>query len=60
MQVKGIPTRIRSDDGTENFIMEAIQIALRSAQSDEHAGVNSFMVGTSPVNHRIESFWSQR
>ena len=58
MKVKGIPTRIRSDDGTENCIPEAIQIALRSAQLDEHEGVNSFMVGASPANQRIESFWS--
>ena len=58
-QLKGVPTRIRSDDGTENRIVEAIQIALRSAHLDEHQGLGSFNIGTSPANQRIESLWSQ-
>ena len=41
-QLKGLPTKIRSDDGTENSLVEAIQIALRSAHTDPHAGLSSF------------------
>lgn len=58
-QLKVVPTRIRSDDGTENAIIEAMHIALRSGDNDAHSGVNSFIVGTSPANQKIESFWSQ-
>lgn len=58
-QLGHLPTRIRSDDGTENSILEAVQIALRLGHSDTYAGINSFIIGTSPANQRIESFWSQ-
>ena len=56
----GVPTRIRSDDGTENSNIESIQIFLRSAHDDEFAGIGSFLKGTSPAKQRIESLWSQR
>ena len=55
----GVPTRIRSDDGTENSIIEPIQIFLRSAHDDEFAGIGSFLKGTSSANQQIESLWSQ-
>ena len=58
-EMGGVPTRIRSDDGTENSIIEPIQIFLRSAHDDEFAGIGSFLKGTSPANQRIESLWSQ-
>jgi len=58
-QLKGVPTRIRSDDGTENSIVEAIQIALRSAHTDEYSGLGSYLIGTSTSNQKIESLWSQ-
>ena len=58
-QLKGIPVRIRCDDGTENSIIEPIQIALRSAHTDEFSGRASFMIGASIANQRIECFWSQ-
>ena len=38
-EVYGVPTRIRSDDGTENSIIEPIKIFLRSAHDDEFAGL---------------------
>ena len=58
-QLECVPTRIRADDGTENSIIEPIQIGLRSAHLDEYSGLDSFIIGTSPANQRIESFWSQ-
>jgi len=58
-QLRGIPLRIRCDDGTENSIIEPIQVALRSADDDEFSGEGSFLIGTSPANQRIECFWSQ-
>ena len=53
------PTRIRSDDGTENSIIEPIQIILRSAHDDKFAGIGGFLKGTSSENQRIKSLWSQ-
>lgn len=58
-ELKGVPCRIRSNDGTENSVVEAIQIALRSAHTDQYSRIASFMIGTSPANQRIESLWSQ-
>ena len=57
--VGGLPVRICSDDGTENSLIEAMQIAIRSQHSDEYAGLGSCCVGTSVANQRIESLWSQ-
>ena len=57
--VNGVPSKIRSDDGSENSLIEPIQIALRSGHTDEFAGLASFAIGTSPSNQRIESLWSQ-
>ena len=59
LELGGVPTRIRSDDGTEISSIEPMQIALRSRHDDQFAGVSSFIVGSSPANQRIESFWSQ-
>ena len=58
-QIGGVPSRIRSDDGTEISILEPMQIAFRLAHDDEYAGEASFCIGTSPANQRIESYWSQ-
>jgi len=49
-QIKGLPTRIRSDDGTEISIIEPMQIAMRAVHDDEYSGEASFCVGTSPAN----------
>ena len=58
-QLNGIPLRIRCDDGSENSIIEPIQIALRSLDDDEFSGAGSFLIGTSSANQRIECYWSQ-
>lgn len=57
-QVGGLPRKIRSDDGTENSMVEAIHTFLRSSQSDEDAGVGCFLIGRSTANQRIEAYWS--
>lgn len=54
-----IPTIIRSDKGTENVQVEAIHTALRFHHQDNFAGYNSFIVGKSTHNQRIEAFWVQ-
>ncbi|XP_057292231.1 uncharacterized protein LOC130614788 [Hydractinia symbiolongicarpus] len=43
-----VPTKIRSDDGTENSLIEPIQITLRAEHDDEFAGLASYVIGTSP------------
>jgi hypothetical protein len=48
----GCPVKLRSDCGTENGVMAALQCEFRSS-SDAH------FFGTSPANQRIESWWSQ-
>ena len=55
----GIPMIVRTDDGTENSIIEPIQMSLRSRHDDEYSGEESFKVGRSTANQRIEAFWSQ-
>ena len=57
--VAGLPVRTRSDNGTENSLIEAVKIAIKSQHGDEYAGLRSCCVGTSPANQRIESLWSQ-
>ena len=58
LQIGGVPQKMRSDDGTENSIVEALQIFLRSQHNDEHSGLASFSIGTSTSNQRIEAYWS--
>lgn len=58
-EVRGCPTQIRSDHGTENGLVAATQISFRSNGTDNLAGRNSFRYGTSPANVRIESWWSE-
>jgi len=57
-QVGGVPNKMRSDDGTENSVIEAIHTYLRSVQGDGNAGIGSFIIGRSTSNQRIEAFWS--
>ena len=59
-QVGGLPRKIRSDDGTENSMVEAIHTFLRSRQSDEDAGVGCVLIGGSTANQRIEAYWSHQ
>ena len=58
-QSGGVPRKIRSDDGTENSVIEAIHTYLRSAHNDENAGMGCFAFGRSTANQRIEAYWSQ-
>lgn len=56
---EGIPRRIRSDRGTENFRIAATQRFLREDFDDAFAGYNSFTFGKSTSNQRIEAWWSK-
>ena len=51
VQEHGCPVKLRSDCGTENGIMAAMQCEFRS-RGDAH------FYGTSPANQRIECWWS--
>lgn len=50
-EFSGCPVKLRSDCGTENGIVAAIQCELRGT-ADAH------IFGTSPANQRIEGWWS--
>ena len=52
VQLYGCPVMLRSDCGTENGIMAAMQCQFCSQ-------ANAHFYGTSPTNQRIESWWSQ-
>lgn len=54
----GCPTVLRTDNGTENTILAAIQSYFRCDGDDEFAGEKSHRYGTSPSNQRIECWWS--
>ncbi|XP_028408713.1 uncharacterized protein LOC114531276 [Dendronephthya gigantea] len=51
VQIYGCPVKLRTDCGTENGTMAAMQCHFRS-QADAH------FFGTSPANQRIECWWS--
>lgn len=53
-----IPMRLRTDFGTENGTMAAIQCTLRHEHTDYYAGSSSHSYGSSTGNQRIESWWS--
>ena len=54
-----VPTIIRSDKGSENALIESLQIGLRTSHSDKFAGEKSYIKGRSVKNQRIESYWGQ-
>ncbi len=56
-QIKGVPHIIRTDRGTENTLIEDIQIAFRYYHEDDRAGFKSFLKGKSTSNQRIERWW---
>ena len=58
-QSGGVPRKIRSDDGTENSVIEAIHTYRRSSHNDDNAGERCFVIGRSTANQRIEAYWSQ-
>jgi hypothetical protein len=49
---------MRSDDGTENSVIEAIHTCLMAFHDDTNNGMGSFIIGRSTSNQRIEAFWS--
>ncbi|XP_062851516.1 uncharacterized protein LOC134314752 [Trichomycterus rosablanca] len=53
-----VPMRLRTDCGTENGIMAAVQCTLRHQHTDYYSGASSHMYGSSTNNQRIESWWS--
>jgi len=55
-KLKGIPVKIKADDGTEHALIEPIHVYLSSLNRDEVDG--SFGITTSPQNQRIESYWA--
>ena len=58
LQTRGVPQKMRSDDGTKNSSVEALQTFVRSQHNDEYSGFASFANGTSTSNQRIEDYWS--
>lgn len=54
-QMNGCPKAIRSDRGTENVVIERLQIALR--QKYEFSEFPAYMYGRSTNNQRIEALW---
>ena len=54
-QIKGAPSRVRADYGTENVNVPGIQRFLRRDGTDSFAGINSFMYGKSESYQRIEA-----
>ena len=55
-RVRGMPTILRCDRGTENSIVNLLQIALRMDHGNDLSGFHSFMYGRSTSNQRIECF----
>lgn len=58
-KLKHVPCVVRTDCGTENVGIIAIQETLRSGHEDEYAGSNSIIQGKSTSNQRIESYWGR-
>ena len=49
---------MRSDCGSENVVLAAIQSYLRRSHQDQYSGLNSHIYSTSHGNQRIECWWS--
>ena len=52
--ISGVPHIIRSDRGTENGVIEMIQVALRFNHGDDHSAYNRFLYGKSTRNQVSE------
>lgn len=57
-EVKGCPLLLRTDCGTENGMMAAMQCYFRADGNDQFAGEKAHQYGTSTRNQRIENWWS--
>lgn len=58
-QLGGVPTRLRSDKGTENSGIGILQQFFRWHNEDEFSARKSFHQGKSSANQRIEAWWSK-
>ena len=58
LEIKSVPRRIRTDCGTENSVLAAIQCFFRREHTDEFAGDKTYLYGSSHSNKRIEAWWS--
>ena len=56
-KLKGWLIIVRTDCGTENGMLAAIQCYFRSDGTDSFAGERAHQYGTSTRNQRIENFW---
>ena len=56
--VEGCPIVLRTDCGTENGTMAAMQCYFRSEAGGQFAGINAHKYGSSHSNQRIENWWS--
>jgi hypothetical protein len=54
--LRGCPRLVRSDCGTENVLVAAMQCYFRASGDDEFAGLNAHKYGSSPSNQRIEGW----
>ena len=54
----GCPVILRTDNGTENTLIAAVQSYFRCDGQDEHAGTKAHIYGSSHSNQRIECWWS--
>lgn len=57
-ELDGCPVILRTDTGTENTVIAAVQRYLRCDGQDEHAGAKAYVYGPSHSNERIECWWS--
>ena len=55
-ELEAIPRRIRTDCGTENCVLAAIQCYFRREHTDEFAGDKAHIYGSSHSNQRIEAW----
>ena len=55
---QGYLTMVRTDRGTENTLMAAMQCFLRRSHGDDHASLKAHIYGPSTSNQRIEAWWS--
>ena len=54
----GCPTLLRTDCGTENGVMAAMQCSFRQDGIDEFSSEKAHKYGSSPANQQIEGWWS--
>ena len=57
-EMSGCPLVLRTDNGSENGNMAAMQAYFRRDENDEHSGQKDHRYGSSPSNQRIEAWWS--